>query len=97
MSYTVNEIKEKVTPIAKSFGVKRASLFGSYARGDAKDESDIDIFIEKGELKSLIRYFMFVSELEKIFECHVDVVTTGIEDKGFLNSIQKEGILLYEE
>lgn len=97
MSYTVNEIKEKVTPIAKSFGVKKVSLFGSYARGNAKEESDVDIFIEKGELKSLIRYFMFVTELEKILECHVDVVTTGIEDKEFLKNIQKEGVLLYEE
>lgn len=97
MCYTVKEIKEKVTPVAKSFGVKSVCLFGSYARGSADDESDVDIFIEKGRLKSLIQYFMFVSELEKILECHVDVVTTGIEDKDFLRNIQREGVLLYEE
>ena len=40
---------------------------------------------------------MFVDELEKILNCHVDVITTGIEDKKFLSEIQNEGVLLYEE
>ena len=93
----INEIKEKVTPVAKTFGIKSVSLFGSYAKGEATEESDVDIYIEKGKLKSLIQYFSFVSELENILKCHVDVVTTGIEDREFLLSIQKEGILLYEE
>ena len=97
MCYTVNEIKEKVTPVAKSFGVKSVSLFGSYARGNADAESDVDIYIEKGQIKNLIQYFMFVNELEKDLGCHVDVVTTGIEDKDFLIKIQKEGVLIYEE
>ncbi len=97
MCYTVNEIKEKVTPVAKSFGVKSVSLFGSYARGNADAESDVDIYIEKGQIKNLIPYFMFVNELEKILKCHVDVVTTEIKDQNFLMSIQKEGVLLYEE
>ena len=40
---------------------------------------------------------MFVEELEKSLGCHVDVVTTSIEDKNFLSKIQEEGVLLYEE
>ena len=43
MSYTVSEIKERAVPIAKEYGIKQMSLFGSYARGDANDESDVDI------------------------------------------------------
>lgn len=97
MSYTINEIKEKTVPIAKEFGIKSMSLFGSYARGDANDNSDVDIFIDKGKMKSLIRYYMFVQELEKVLNCHVDVVTTGIEDKEFLQQIMIDGVLIYEE
>ncbi|MBR4174200.1 MAG: nucleotidyltransferase domain-containing protein [Lachnospiraceae bacterium] len=97
MCYTVKEIREKTVPIAKEYGVKKMSLFGSYARGNANDESDVDLFIEKGNLKSLIRYFMFVADLEKTLKCHVDVVTTGIVDRDFLDRIQREGVLLYEE
>ena len=97
MCYTIEEIRAKTVPIAKSYGIKRMSLFGSYARGDAKDDSDVDICIDKGELQSLLQYFSFVEELEKILSCHVDVVTTGIEDKSFLSEIQKEGVTLYEK
>ena len=97
MCYTINEIRERAVPIAKEYGIKRMSLFGSYARGDANDESDVDIYIDKGKLRSLIRYFMFVTDLEKALQCHVDVVTTGIEDRDFLDRIKGEGVLLYEE
>ena len=40
MTYTIEEIKDKVTPIAQKYGVKRISLFGSYARGEATENSD---------------------------------------------------------
>ncbi len=96
MCYSLDEIKEKTVPIAIDYGIESMSIFGSYARGEADDESDVDIYIDKGEVKSLIKYFMFVDELEKSLGCHVDVVTTGIEDKVFLEKIEREGILLYE-
>ncbi len=97
MHYTLDEIKEKTIPIAKKYGIKSMSVFGSYARGEANDESDVDIIIDKGQVQSLIRYNMFVEDLEKCLGCHVDVVTTGIDDKDFLTIIQKEAILIYEE
>lgn len=71
-------------------------LFGSYARGEANDDSDVDIYIDKGNLKSLIQYYNFEAEIEQTLGCHVDVVTTGIQDKTFLRAIMKDGILLYE-
>lgn len=61
MCYTIEEIREKTVPIAKSYGIKRMSLFGSYARGDAKDDSDVDICIDKGELQSLLQYLYLFS------------------------------------
>ena len=97
MRYTINEIKNKRTPIAKIYGIERMSLFGSYARGEAKGDSDVDLYIERGRLKSLLQYFAFIDELENALDCHVDVVTTGIEDKTFLSKIMQEGVLLYEE
>lgn len=97
MIYTIEEIKDRSVPVARQYGIKRMNLFGSYARGDASKDSDIDIYIDRGQLKSLIQYFSFVQELEKRFGCHVDVVTTGIEDREFLEKISREGVLLYEE
>ena len=97
MIYTIPEIRQKTEPIARNYGIRRMSLFGSYARGDAKENSDIDIYIDKGRLRSLLQYFAFVNELEDSLKCHVDVVTTGITDKDFLDNITAEGVLLYEE
>lgn len=96
MCYTIDELKAKTIPVAKSYGISSMSLFGSYARGEADDDSDVDLFIDKGKLKSLFQYFSFVNELEDLLKCHVDVVTTGIKDKSFLDEIQKEGVLIYE-
>lgn len=97
MRYTINEIRNMTVPVAKEYGIERMSLFGSYARGEAKEDSDIDLYIERGKLKSLLQYFAFIDELENVLGCHVDVVTTGIEDKQFLSAIMKEGVLLYEK
>jgi len=93
---TIEEIKNRIKPIAKTYGIDKISLFGSYAKGEANEESDVDFYIDKGKLRSLIQYYSFVNELEKTFGCHVDVVTTGIQDKVFLSKIMEDGILIYE-
>lgn len=89
----MDEISE---PIAEKYGVDNLYMFGSYARGEAKDDCDVNLYIERGRLKSMLQYFSFIDELENILNCHVDVMTTGIEDKQILSAIMK-GILLYEE
>lgn len=97
MIYTIDEIKKKTIPIAQEYGVDSMSLFGSYARGDATENSDVDILIDRGEIEDLIEYMGFVYELEDALNCHVDVVSNGIEDKSFLSLIKKEGVLIYEK
>ena len=97
MCYTIEEIKVKTIPVAKKHGISRMCLFGSYARGEANDGSDVDLYVDKGKMTSLIKYMAFVYDLENVLNCHVDVVTTGIKDKDFLDNIQSEGVVLYEE
>ena len=97
MIYTIEEIKQKAIPIAQEYGVDSMSLFGSYARGEANENSDLDFFIDRGDIKGLLDYIGFVQDLEEIFNCHVDVVSTGIEDKTFLSIIKKDGVLIYEK
>lgn len=93
---TYEHIRAMVSPIALRFGVKRAWLFGSYARGEAGEKSDVDVRIEKGEIKSLLQLIAFRQELESALHVPVDVITGDIADAGFLSAIRKDEVLLYE-
>ena len=97
MCYTLEEIRQKSVPIAKRHGVKKLSLFGSYAKGEATDDSDIDFIIQKGVVTDLIKYFSLVLDLEKAFGCHVDVVSDEISDRDFCNKILAGEVVLYEK
>ncbi len=96
MCFTMDEIRKKSIPLAKQYGIKRLGIFGSYARGEAGDDSDLDFLISTGKMRGLLQYMGFVLDLEDAFGCHVDVVTDGIEDKEFLKAIKKDEVLLYE-
>ena len=95
--YTLEEIKKKSVPIAKKYGVKKLSLFGSYARGEANSNSDLDFLYDggTGKIKSLFDYMDFVEDLEKEFKCHVDAVSEGISDKNFLEEVKNDEVILY--
>lgn len=47
MLYNIDEIKKKVIPIVKSFGIKWLCLFGSYVKGMVNDDSDLDFIMDK--------------------------------------------------
>ena len=95
MIYTIEEIRTIVIPIVKSYGVKRISLFGSYAKGKATSTSDIDFIMDKGDLIG-IKYFSLLDDLENAFDCEIDLITTGFSNKEFLSKIKNEEVLLYE-
>ena len=96
MKYTMDEIRAKSIPIAQQYGIQRLGLFGSYARGEEKEDSDLDFLISKGKLRGLFQYMSFVQDMEDAFNCHVDVVSDGINDTDFLNRIRKDEVILYE-
>ena len=93
--YTVEEIKTKVALTARKYGIQKAYLFGSYARGDAGLESDIDICIEKGQIRTLLEFSGFCQDLEEMLEKKVDVITTVGIKNAFRNQIEKDMVLIY--
>jgi len=73
---SIQEIKKKINPILKKNGVKRAAIFGSYARGEEKKRSDVDILIEyKNDDKSLLDLVGLEMELKKKLRKKVDLLT----------------------
>lgn len=90
-------IKNAIEPIAKLYGIKKMYLFGSYAKGTANEQSDIDLLIEKGKPMSLLKLSGMRQMVEEALNLSVDLVTTaGIEDE-FQKEIAGTEILLYEE
>lgn len=91
----LGRIKRAVSDVAKRYGVERVWLFGSYARGEAKPESDVDILIDKGSMRGLA-LGGFLDELEHELQTPVDVVTLDSLDEDFCQNIQQDQVLLYE-
>ena len=80
-------------PMAESkYGVTRIGIFGSVARGEQTEASDVDVCYE-GEVPSFITLDLIQSDLEKMFGCHVDMVRVRKGMNSLLRErIQKEGV-----
>ena len=103
--YTVDEIKKIVTPIAKQYGVKNVWLFGSYARGEADEKSDIDLRITRGDrVKSLITLGGMYVDFEEALGKPVDIITTEsladeinkLYNRDLRKNIKRDEVKLYE-
>ena len=77
MLYTIGEITARIQPVAERYGLKAVFLFGSYARGTATDDSDIDLLVDTDgtEIKSLLQLSALYCDLEEALEKPVDLVT----------------------
>ena len=95
--YSLDEIRNIAAPIAARHGVAALYLFGSYARGEATPESDLDFRIEKGKIRSLFQLTGFEMDMEESFDKPLDVLTTSMLSEQFLRSIQPEEVLIYAE
>jgi len=85
----IKEIKSKIVKILKKNNVVRAGIFGSYARGEQKKNSDIDILIEVQAKKfSLLDLVHLEFKLENVLKKKVDLLTYNS-----INHLLKERIL----
>ena len=73
---SINDIKNKIIPILRRNSISRAAVFGSYARGEERKDSDIDILIEykNGHDKSLLDFIGLKLALEEKLNKKVDLV-----------------------
>ncbi|HLC91271.1 MAG TPA: nucleotidyltransferase family protein [Candidatus Nanoarchaeia archaeon] len=74
MNNDLTIIKRKILPVLKKHGVLRAGIFGSYARGEQKKGSDIDILVKTRKTVSLFGFVGIKLEAEKILGKKVDLV-----------------------
>ena len=91
---TLKEIRERVTPLAKEYGIDNLYLFGSYARGEAQQSSDVDFHCDPGKLSGL-KFVSFQMDLEKTLGKKVDLLATGSMDETIREEARQDEILLY--
>ena len=96
------EIKKLTEPIFKEYGVEKAYIFGSYARGDYNENSDIDIIISSKNIRSLLIIGAILEALKLVLQKEVDLIEEECFeddmdeiDQEFYDKIKKERILIY--
>ncbi len=78
MIYTLDEIARRIRPIAEKYGLKAVYVFGSYARGDAREDSDVDLLVDAtgSGLRGLAYGGLYI-ELQDALEKSIDLVTVS--------------------
>ncbi len=74
MNANITTIKRKILPILKRNGVVKAGIFGSYARGNEKKRSDLDLLVRFKGKTSLFDFVGTKLELEESLKKNVDLV-----------------------
>lgn len=91
-SIEIDKIKSKILPILKENNVVQAGIFGSYARGEQREDSDIDLIVDiKDKKMSLIGFIELIGLLEEVLNKKVDLV-----EYSAIKHLIKESILQEE-
>ena len=77
LPYTIEEITTRVAPVAKKYGLAAVYVFGSYARGEADADSDVDLLVDLSGagIDSLLKLGGLYNDLEEALGVPVDLVT----------------------
>jgi len=94
---SLQDLKNKTVPIFRRYGVKKAGVFGSFARGEAKRESDIDFYVIYGPKTTLFTIGGINYDLETTLKRRVDLADGGMLRPEFKPSILKDLRIFYEK
>jgi len=96
--YTTKEIREKLLPILDALPVEKAILFGSYAKGNPTQKSDVDILIDcNGQIRG-IDFFGILEDITEALDVPVDLIEVSqvIDGGRAQREIAETGIVIYE-
>jgi len=93
---TLKDITYIVKPLADKYKIQKVYLFGSYARDEATEESDIDLLVYGNEDFKATMVFAFAEELRRALNKNVDVfeIREVNQDSEFYKTIMKERVLV---
>lgn len=93
---TVNEIKNKTKDVFMQYPVNKVSLFGSFARGEQNDNSDIDFVIQESDL-GLLEIASLRQKLMHLLGVNIDLVCESDLSDVFRFLIKSDEVLIYEK
>jgi len=94
-TYSIEELRAIVSPVAERYGVDKIYLFGSRARGDCDEDSDYDFYVEADKIKSLYEMTEFRLDLRDAIGNDIDVISTKRMDEEFKKNLMMERVLVY--
>lgn len=96
-AYTIEQLKTRLTPVFRRNNVRKATLFGSYSRGEATQCSDVDLLVDSG-LHGM-SFFGLLEDVCQSLECEVDLIDTAdvIADSRIDREIRETGVVIYEQ
>lgn len=97
MSKELQDIKNSLASVFQKYGVKKASVFGSFARGDAQENSDVDLLVSFSDTTDLFDVFSMKEEAESLLKKEVDIVSEKSIISYFKDYIYKDLQLIYEQ
>ncbi|MDP3989315.1 MAG: nucleotidyltransferase family protein [bacterium] len=92
-----DELYQKIVPILKKNGVRRAAVFGSFSRGEETKESDLDLMIVLGRPMGMIAFVRMKREIEHVAGRRVDIVVEKSINRHVRPYIEKDLVPIYEE
>ena len=94
LSETLKTIRNIILALAESYGAKNVRIFGSAARGDFDQNSDIDFLVDMEKGRSLFDMGGLLMELQKLLGCKVDIVTPKGLRPRIRDAVLKEAMTL---
>lgn len=83
-------LRSRQSEFRQKYGVERLAIFGSYARHEQTENSDIDILVELGQQPLGMRYLELAAELETILQHKVDIVSRRAIKQQYFQAIEQD-------
>ena len=91
---TLQQRRDEILAIARNYGAHDMRIFGSVARGDQQEGSDLDLLVRFEPNRSLIDHGGLICDLEELLGVKVDVVSEGGMREQFRRYVEKEAVSL---
>lgn len=90
-----DEIKRNIIRVLRGHGAVKISIFGSFARGEERPESDIDIIVRFDHKKSLLQLIRIEEEVKIAVNRNIDLLTENSISPYLVDTIRRDEVVIF--